>query len=1001
MSRKSPGFCHQIRRPLKFASLRVYRRILGLIFLALLALTTTLSVPALSVQRVEGTSEVTSLISCTGRLKPQLYKQNLPEFTLERSEGQVTKPLIFGQSAQADLVCIAPEFYSKDLVQDVSSQTSNAHLLLQQGIELYEDERFSEATEIWQQGLEAFVSQGDSLNQALVLRYLSLAYQHLGQWEEAENAIRNAIASLNAQSLELLDNQKNIADSQAYFDVFAKVLNTQARLQASKGQWAEALESWKKAAITYEQAGNQRGVISSLINHAQALQALGLSSQAEAELQKLEQILQQQLDPELKASGLQHLGQALRRVGKLRQSQEVLHKSWAVAKEFKLVRVERSILLELGNTERALGSRAIAIGKAEDEKKHTQAAIEYYQQVANSPTLRLQAQLNLFSLLVETGKGSEAAKLGSTIQQAIASLPPSRANIYARLNFARSLTCLQPGVDAEALSCVSRVSEVGGDSAYRNEKLSDRFSDQSIATISSSQEIAQILATAVQHAQRLNDRTAESYALGQLAGLYELTEQWSVAQTLTQQALLLAEETQAPDIRYRWQWQLGRLWEKQGDREKAIAAYGEAVETLKSVRNVLLTVNSDVQFSFRDNIEPIHRKLVDLLLRTEGNTQPTQENLKQATEVIDSLQLAELENFLSCNLSQVVQLNRDIDKVDQKAVFIYPILLKDRVEIIAKFPGQSLKHYVTSVKQTEVEITAIELRANILKRNRPEVVIEKAARIYEWLIQPLEQDLESSSEVKTLVFVLDGVLRNIPMSVLYDGKRKEYLMQKPYALALVPGLQLFDLRPLQRARLKVLAAGVSEQRNVEGRTFNELPSVVEELRQIESLVPSESLLNPNFTQANLEQQLNSGAFSTIHIATHGKFSSDPEETFILTYNKLLKSNDFNDILRINNQSPSSTVELLVLSACETAQGDNRATLGLAGIAVRAGARSTLATLWQVSDRSTAELMEQFYKELTKPEITKAEALHQAQLELFKQYKAPYNWASYVLVGNWL
>jgi CHAT domain-containing protein len=269
------------------------------------------------------------------------------------------------------------------------------------------------------------------------------------------------------------------------------------------------------------------------------------------------------------------------------------------------------------------------------------------------------------------------------------------------------------------------------------------------------------------------------------------------------------------------------------------------------------------------------------------------------------------------------------------------------------------------------------------------------------LIEPLEQDLENSGEVKTLVFVLDGVLRNIPMSVLYDGKRKEYLMQKPYALALVPGLQLFDLRPLQREQLKVLTVGVSEQREVEGRKFDEIPNVVEELQQIGNLVPSESLLNPQFTEANLQQQISSGSFSVLHIATHGKFSSDPEQTFILAYNQLLKSNDLNNLLRTNNQSSSSIVELLVLSACETAKGDNRATLGLAGMAVRAGARSTLSTLWQVSDRSTAVLMERFYKELTNPEVTKAQALHQAQLALFNQYKAPFYWAPYVLVGNWL
>jgi CHAT domain-containing protein len=858
-------------------------------------------------------------------------------------------------------------------------------LLLQRGIELCEAEQFSEAIGVFGQAASAFVTQGDSLNQALVLRYLSLAYQHLGQWEEAQGAL--------GESLKLLDNQKGTADTQTYLEVFAKVLNTQGRLQWAKGHLEEALETWKRAAVAYKQAGDKTGVIGSLINQAEALQALGLSSQAEAQLLQVEQILLQQSDPDLKTTGLQSLGQALRRVGNLKKSQEVLQISLAVAKEFRISIAESSALLELGNTERALGNRAIALGKEEDENKHTEDAIAFYQQAAKSPTLQLQAQLNLLSLWVETGKWSEAAKLQPTIQQAIASLPPSRTNIYARLNFARSLTCLQPDIDIYPLSCISR---------DRKEKQKEQLPEKSIATgLPSSQEIAQILATAVQQARSLKDQTAESYALGQLGGLYELTKQWSPAQELTQQALLLAEEIQSPDIRYRWEWQLGRLLEKQGSRKRAIAAYKEAVKTLKSVRSDLLTIDSDVQFSFRDNVEPIHRKLVDLLLKTEGNSEPSQTDLKEAIEVIDSLQLAELENFLSCNLSQKMQLSLDIDKVDQKAAFIYPIILEDRLQVIAKLPGQSLKHHVNSVKRIEVEKTAIELRTKLFRRNSPEVVIEKATKVYEWLIESLEQDLENSSQVKTLVFVLDGVLRNIPMSVLYDAKRQEYLMQKPYALALVPGLQLFDLRPLQRERLEVLTAGVSEPQEVDGRKFGELPNVVQELQQVRSVVRSEVLLNPKFTEANLEQQINSGAFSAVHIATHGKFSSDPEETFILAYNQLLKSKDLNNLLQINNQSTSRSVELLVLSACETAQGDNRATLGLAGIALRAGARSVLSTLWQVSDRSTAELMARFYQELTNSEVTKAQALHQAQLALFKQYKAPYYWAPYVLVGNWL
>ncbi|NJN88720.1 MAG: CHAT domain-containing protein, partial [Leptolyngbyaceae cyanobacterium SL_7_1] len=95
--------------------------------------------------------------------------------------------------------------------------------------------------------------------------------------------------------------------------------------------------------------------------------------------------------------------------------------------------------------------------------------------------------------------------------------------------------------------------------------------------------------------------------------------------------------------------------------------------------------------------------------------------------------------------------------------------------------------------------------------------------------------------------------------------------------------------------------------------------------------------------------------------------------------------------------------LLVLSACQTAEGDNRAALGLAGIAVRAGARSTVATLWQLSDDAAPRLMEQFYQELVTPGVTKAEALRRAQLALLNdpQFERPYFWSPLVLVGNWL
>ncbi|NER20838.1 MAG: CHAT domain-containing protein [Symploca sp. SIO1C2] len=843
--------------------------------------------------------------------------------------------------------------------------------LLQQGIQLYEGEQFSQAIAVWQQAATAFANQGDTFNQSLVLSNLSLAYQHLGKWENAQQAID--------QSLALLHNLEGKTNFQTYSEILAKTLNTQGRLQWETGQLEPALGTWQRATVNYQEAGNQTGIIGSLINQAKALQTLGLSSKAEEKLQTAYQILQKSDSP-LKAKGFKDLGNALRRLGKLDESRQVLVESLKFAQ---LPTAKGAVLLELGNTERALAQRADAIGKQPETLSHTQAAIAYFQQAFQTGE-QIQASLNQLSLLIETEQWSEVATILPEIQKSLTSLPPSRTAIHARLNFARSLTCLHPHLDPEALSCIS------GESSQQVSK------DPSIEPPSWT-EIAQILAAAAQQAQELEDLQAQSYALGQLGGLYELTQQWSDAQNLTQQALLKAYQT--ADIRYRWEWQLGRIAKKQGDLDNAIANYKVAVDTLQTIRQDLLTINSDVRFSFRDNIEPLYRGLVDLLLRTEDKSQPPQENLKLAIGEIDSLQLAELENFLGCDLSPTVQLNQELDNIDQTAAFIYPIMLEDRLAVIFKLPGQPLKYHGNLIERTVVSRKLRKLRKAIL-RGDSGTVIENSQTVYQWLIEPLEAYLKNSSEVETLVFVLDGELRNLPMSVLYDQKTDQYLIEKKYSLVLLPSAQLFDLQTTPE-KLQVLGAGISEKRQIENRTFSALDATAE-LEQIQNTVSSEILLNSQFTKPNLQQNINSGAFSVVHMATHGNFSSDPEETYILAYNQLLRANDLHNLLRSDNQQAANTIELLVLSACKTAEGDNRATLGLAGLAVRAGARSTLATLWQVSDESTVQLMEQFYNALNEPGVTKAEALHRAQQALLndQKYQNPSFWAPYVLVGNW-
>lgn len=259
----------------------------------------------------------------------------------------------------------------------------------------------------------------------------------------------------------------------------------------------------------------------------------------------------------------------------------------------------------------------------------------------------------------------------------------------------------------------------------------------------------------------------------------------------------------------------------------------------------------------------------------------------------------------------------------------------------------------------------------------------------------MEEEL-ASTKVKTLVFVPDGSLRNIPMSVLYDGK--QYLLQK-YAIALSPRQQLPEAKPLTSKQLKVFMGGISETH----QGFSSLPGVAQEVKQIQAEVPAVVLLNQKFTTQAIQQELQSAAFPIVHLATHGNFSSQAENTFILTWNGRLNIKQIEKLLKSRETNGSSPIELIVFSACQTAQGDEQAALGLAGMAVRSGANSTLASLWSVSDEATSILMSNFYSNLAKIKTNKAAALRLAQLDLLKQpqFHHPLFWAPYVLVGNWL
>ncbi len=360
---------------------------------------------------------------------------------------------------------------------------------------------------------------------------------------------------------------------------------------------------------------------------------------------------------------------------------------------------------------------------------------------------------------------------------------------------------------------------------------------------------------------------------------------------------------------------------------------------------------------------------------------------------MEALKAAELRDYFQDNCVDALRSRtKSLDVVSQTSVVIYPILLKDRTELLVSFPNE-LKRFSVPVTQQQMTEEIRDFRRKLGKRTTHEY-LPHATQLYDWLIRPLEPSL-ATYQIDTLVVVPDGPLRTIPLAALHNGN--EFLIAR-YAIATTPGLNLTDPQPLQRGQLKMLTAGLTD--GVQG--FPALPNVGIELQAIERLYGTAPILNQQFRTQRLEQEMREKQFGIVHLASHGMFGGRVQDTFILTFDDRMNMERLSQVVgyfRFRDEP----LELLTLSACETAAGDDRAALGLAGIAIKAGARSALATLWFINDAASSKLVSDFYTELQKPSASKASALQQAQLRMLQDplYQHPAYWAPFLLLNNWL
>ena len=287
--------------------------------------------------------------------------------------------------------------------------------------------------------------------------------------------------------------------------------------------------------------------------------------------------------------------------------------------------------------------------------------------------------------------------------------------------------------------------------------------------------------------------------------------------------------------------------------------------------------------------------------------------------------------------------------------------------------------------------------------------------IYQWFFKPLEPYLEAEG-IDTLLLCTGPGLRSLPFAVLHDG---ENFMMEKYNLARIPAFSLTntDYKPVPDRQ--VLAMGTSEFENLPS-----LPGVETELNTIVPKIWSGLVIDErDFTIDNLVKAHQQGDFDIIHLATHSWFNpGSPKDSYIQFSDRKLNLEQLADL---DLEIPE--VDLLVLSACKTALGNKDAEFGFAGLAMQAGVKSALASLWSVSDAGTVVLMSKFYEQLKSTTI-KSQALRQAQMSLLNQkilvegnkvkgldvevtlpansvnaevqdFTHPFYWAGFTIIGN--
>ncbi|MBT4622647.1 MAG: CHAT domain-containing protein, partial [Verrucomicrobia bacterium] len=419
-------------------------------------------------------------------------------------------------------------------------------------------------------------------------------------------------------------------------------------------------------------------------------------------------------------------------------------------------------------------------------------------------------------------------------------------------------------------------------------------------------------------ARQVGDEPSQAYSIGFLAGLYETEGRYAEALELSRAALRLAQKHELHDAVYQWQWLIGRLHNQLGNRDRAIGAYKTAVDNLSSIRSDLAIVygNENSPTTFRDSVGPIYYELADLILKKADEVKDDSVRtalLVEARDTVEALKGAELSDYFQDDCANMVNAGaRSIGQMSPTAAIVYIIPLESRLELLVETKS-GLKKVTVNVPSRRLMDQARLFRHHV-ERRTTYFFKGHGEALYAWLIEPIKKILEADA-VDTLVFVPDGALRNVPMSGLFDGEK--YLLEQ-YAVGVAPGLSLIESQEATSPNSRFLFSGLAAERH----GFPGLPAVVQEAELIsKSFAPTE-LMDGTFLKDDLEDTFLRNDYRYVHIASHGQFSGKADSTFVLTYDGFLTLDDLEKLIRPSSYR-GAPVELLTLSACQTAAGDDK------------------------------------------------------------------------------